>query len=623
MERLIALASLLIVVAAAAAADPAPPIAGEVVFARKGHIWKATLGEKDPADLGEGEFARWSADGERLAIYHRGRVYVADADGANRRLVTDRADTGDGCPIEFHPDGQHVLFHRKKKGFALAEIATGKVIELGLPGQYTGEPTFDATGRKLVARWGQDLYAIDVERREHRKFGKGCSPGVSPDGSLVMQNLGGHRTIAVSRWAGGEREVIKAKGIDPDGTWDNHHWSNHPDWVAAQGDGKRRESYVVHLPTGRGYRVTWGGGRTGYPDLYVRGGEGARGEGREAKREGREASGGGRGAERREAVWPAVTDGLLFAWDHAAAGNDVADASGEVVRTSRLEAGGAARYGRHHELDLAGGTFTADREALGGALAAVEKAGAFTVELTLTPARGDQDAALLTIADGSPGLRIAQRGGTLTWAVGSETGRLGRVTAGRAVHVIVAADGERVQAFANGRRVASETMAAPPRGWAEAEIVLGDGWHGTVEGLAVHAAADGPREVMQRHAAHRARVRGRSPAPRVVVTATRTGVTATPDPAALAPYRRALAAHAYTVDRVHAGELDAKAIAAAHWTVLDAERTADAAAEAGERVRLTLEPYDAHPQLESERLLMELDDLELPLYLVVESEPAE
>jgi len=56
---------------------------------------------------------------------------------------------------------------------------------------------------------------------------------------------------------------------EPDSKWDNHHWSNHEDWIAAQGDGGRKEAYVFHLPSNTGYRVTFEG-KVGCPDVWIK-----------------------------------------------------------------------------------------------------------------------------------------------------------------------------------------------------------------------------------------------------------------------------------------------------------------------------------------------------------------
>ena len=95
--------------------------------------------------------------------------------------------------------------------------------------------------------------------------------------------------------------------------------------------------------------------------------------------------------------------------------------------------------------------------------------------------------------------------------------------------------------------------------------------------------------------------------------------SAPPTPESIAPYREGLLAIDYDVVRVVEGELDLPVIAVAHWVIRDARLVSGAERRSGERLRLTLEPYDARPELEGKRLVMETTDLTLPLFYDVAS----
>lgn len=92
-----------------------------------------------------------------------------------------------------------------------------------------------------------------------------------------------------------------------------------------------------------------------------------------------------------------------------------------------------------------------------------------------------------------------------------------------------------------------------------------------------------------------------------------------PTPESIAPYREGLIALEYDVVQVVEGELDLPVIAVAHWFVRDARPVSGAERAAGELLRLTLAPYDAQPQLEGRRLVLETTDLTLPLFYDVAS----
>jgi hypothetical protein len=248
----------------------AEEVDGKVAFTRKGKVYVVRIGHWKPREMGGGQFARWSPDGNSLAVYDDGKIYRVSVPSGKRKLLAKDADSKNGCPVEFHPDGQDVLYWTKKDGFRAANVKTGKTRSLNLPGKYSGAACLSADGKKMAVRWGHDLYAVDVEKGKHRKYGRGCSPGVSPDGRWLMKNDGGHRTVSIRPWDGkGKKRKIDVRTCKPDRKWDNHHWSNHVDYIAAQGDGKQDESYVVRISANRCTRISWMG-KTGYPDVWIR-----------------------------------------------------------------------------------------------------------------------------------------------------------------------------------------------------------------------------------------------------------------------------------------------------------------------------------------------------------------
>ena len=116
-----------------------------------------------------------------------------------------------------------------------------------------------------------------------------------------------------------------------------------------------------------------------------------------------------------------------------------------------------------------------------------------------------------------------------------------------------------------------------------------------------------------------AAVAGSGDASRVVAELRVRQQSAPPTPESIAPYREGLLAIDYDVVRVVEGELDLPVIAVAHWVIRDARLVSGAERRSGERLRLTLEPYDARPELEGKRLVMETTDLTLPLFYDVAS----
>jgi hypothetical protein len=101
---------------------------------------------------------------------------------------------------------------------------------------------------------------------------------------------------------------------------------------------------------------------------------------------------------------------------------------------------------------------------------------------------------------------------------------------------------------------------------------------------------------------------------RLIVDAEVLDDVAVPTVPAIAPYRHALIAMEYAVVDVVEGSYDGEKLLVAHWVIRDKRVLENAARHKGERYRLTLELYDDHPELESQRLVMDTDEFLLSLY---------
>jgi hypothetical protein len=108
-------------------------------------------------------------------------------------------------------------------------------------------------------------------------------------------------------------------------------------------------------------------------------------------------------------------------------------------------------------------------------------------------------------------------------------------------------------------------------------------------------------------------------ATRVVVQARLTKTSAIPTPQAIAPYQHALVVNTYEVLSVAEGPYSGKTILVAQWAIRDRRVLPSARKTTGSLHRLVLERYDAHPELEGERLISASDAPDLPLYYEVGS----
>ena len=94
-----------------------------------------------------------------------------------------------------------------------------------------------------------------------------------------------------------------------------------------------------------------------------------------------------------------------------------------------------------------------------------------------------------------------------------------------------------------------------------------------------------------------------------------------PTPLDIAPYRNGLLVLEYEVLEVLDGNYQSAQILAAHWVIRNSEVLPGAARPAGTIVQMALDPYAAHPELEGERLVMDSDRFDLPLYYDTGSTP--
>jgi hypothetical protein len=87
-----------------------------------------------------------------------------------------------------------------------------------------------------------------------------------------------------------------------------------------------------------------------------------------------------------------------------------------------------------------------------------------------------------------------------------------------------------------------------------------------------------------------------------------------PTPQSILPYRNGLVVSEYEVVGISEGSYSGKEIRIAQWAIRDGKVLPNARKTAGAPFSLTVERYDAHPELEGERLLSESETSVLPLY---------
>ncbi len=481
-----------------------------------------------------------------------------------------------------------------------------------------------------------------------RRYGRGCWPSLAPDNSLRFWIFdGSHRALTLFAPESDAHWVVpinRAPGIDG---YEVYHprWSRHPRFLVMTGPYKVGEGEnrirgggpEVEIYLGRfspdfkaieqWARVTWNDQADFYPDAWI-----------DAPPAPAPPP---RGARRAASVppWPVNRHSLVFLWDHRNAANEAPAGAAAARATCRVEPRGRARFGRHGEMLPAGGLFEADPVHAASLFEACVGTLQIGLELVVTPAAvpASGPARILAFASGPGAFNIVLVQDRSRLALRVRSGRadpgaepwldLGPLEAGVPRHVVVTARPGALAWYLDGRP-AGERRDLHGGLWAPHPLVFGNEraggfpWRGAIEGVACYARWIGPDEARSAGERSLARFAGRRPASRVVLDGRLVEKTRTPDPASIAPYRRALAAHRYAVERVLDGACPAPDILAAQWVILDAAVLPEADRASNRVYRLTLEPFDEHPELEGERLILDSDAVQLPLFYETEAAPA-
>lgn len=101
---------------------------------------------------------------------------------------------------------------------------------------------------------------------------------------------------------------------------------------------------------------------------------------------------------------------------------------------------------------------------------------------------------------------------------------------------------------------------------------------------------------------------------RLIVEARLISAGAVPTPESIAPYRNALVVNVYEITEVVEGAHGGGPLVVAQWAIRERRVLPESARTVGETVRLTVERYAAHPELEGERLIQGPEVPDLTLY---------
>jgi Concanavalin A-like lectin/glucanases superfamily len=145
-------------------------------------------------------------------------------------------------------------------------------------------------------------------------------------------------------------------------------------------------------------------------------------------------------------------------------------------------------------------------------------------------------------------------------------------------------------------------------------------WEGFLDSVAIYNRFVDSDEAAKKFTLASARIAARPKIDRKVVKAEMLEKAESPPPQSIAPYRRALVINRYKVKEAKDSHLVDETVQVAEWALLDAKIPSTyAQAKPTQVLELELEPYEAHPQLESERLASDMPSLDEDIYYSVSS----
>lgn len=588
--------------------------------------------------------------GDRVIFSSRAddTVYIVNWDGSGKRGLVEGfgldvwRDPDDGTEwLYYAKDARRTGRHDEPKYSAVARCpiddpSRGELVWNLLPITQLSENNFQISGDgRRASQHGPDICVVnELPNRKWTRYGKGCWPSIAPDNSYRFWHFdGNHRSITMYDPGATNRRTINLNEDAGIGGREVFHprWSNHARVLAmagpklVPGGGPQMEVYVGRFDEAfttveEWARITYNSYGDFCPDVWV-----ASALDEPLAPPPVAADGGGR----KGLTWPSNRGGLVFLWANRAEDNQIASPAGD--RICRVQQRGRAKFGRHFEMDAAGGYLVAESGA-DELLEAARAKGAVTLEAVIKLAAAAPDGGFVPAVsfgpgDGAPNFAVGVVGRALVLRVRVSDAAepkeiaLGGTALGRPTHVFVNMDRNGVACFVNGARVAVAADAgADFRAWRPGELVFGDRagrWNGTIEGVAIYARRTFMQEAVQNHALYSPRLQGRGGVPRAVVRARLVEASKLPTPESISPYRAAMAGNVYEVVEVLEGRFEARKFIGAHWAVMDGRVLDDAARAPGAEFRMTVEPFGEHPELEGERLVTDSEDFELPVYYQV------
>jgi hypothetical protein len=614
-------------------------------------------------------------DGEQIVFSNRQtrKMYVINWDGSGLRLLKQP-----GCASEVWRDpqtGKTWVYYQENPDdyskpvlrFAIDDPEHVQTVWSSSIVQALPSFQLSRDGRMAASTFPWPSSGVaelpDVVWRKHRN---GCWPAMAPDDSYISWTFdGAHRNLFLTRQGEEESWMVNISNAPGVNNFEVYHprWSNDVRYMVMTGPYSSGEKSIKLWSGADGVEIYIGkfskdfrsvdgwlkltNSRVGefFPDVWIAGGEHKSSEFSGAARV--SAAADSKAAQvlksvfsnSNDNVWPGSRAGLVFQWRDNQDNNQFVNGSGQS-RSVHLRTEGGARFGPYGEMHIVGGAFVADGEFNKEIRDACRKTGELTIEAIVTTSRVPQfgPARIISLSRSTSkrNFTLGQQNESLVLRLQtSNTNRNGMdfklapLEPGKAYHVLVTYKPGLLVCYLNGK-VATQTnfergSFSEWRG-SSYSLIFGNEvggvrpWEGYLDGVAIYSRFIGAGEAANKFRLANARLAERPAIDRKIVKAEMIQKANSPPPEAIAPYRRALVINRYTIKESKDPQLVNKTVQVAEWALLDAKVPSTyAQANPGQIFELNLEPYEAHPQLESERLASDVPAVDEDLYYSVNS----
>jgi len=620
-------------------------------------------GKKERPLLGETENLYkpiLTPDGEKVVVSNRRQHKIYLVDFEKKKKVT----LGKGVAVDVWQDpatGKVWVYALAGDGPENKYATSHPLIRFPLAEPSKREPVWDKTHLSWsnidLSRDGKYIGGLfpwphagilSLEKNSWKQYGKGCWTALSPDNSAILWIFDGlHRNLnfinpfSSQVWT---TNINAAPGIRG---YEVYHprWSNHVRYLTItgpyvegeggnkiKGGGRKVEVYIGRFSSDlksveKWLQVSHNDRADFYPDVWLASGGKSNLSG--SLTEAVPLSGGSRGV-----IWPQDSKRLVFLWQDMLAENRLGDDSLLGFRQFRVSPVKTARYNRFLEMDLNRSGFTAAWSEK-RALAAIKKENGFGLEFLYTPkATALQDSGLiLRLRNEKEGdyLRFSQKGSDLDLEIFAGTASPGRIklpgvlAPRRPEHLFLSLRGGRVQLYINGRLAGSTSLPAKPlSSWHDIRLVFGlpegaaPGLDGSISHVGLYAGPVKDRDIIRSAQLVTGSLEERKNIDTVQFKGELVEASNVPSPDGLGAYRRALVVNRYRIVEMIRGTYVQKEILVAQWAVLDRTVLPQTSEfKEGLAAELSVERFDKHPELEGERLMMDMFDPDLEIYYQV------